>query len=88
MHKVLPGAVDKSYGVNVARLANLPLEVTIRADDILKKLEASHNPNKALLSKSEKEVYVLDKVKDIDINQLSPLDALNILAELQKHLKK
>lgn len=99
MHKVLPGSVDKSYGVNVARLANLPLEVTLRADDLLKKLEASHTktditsiknyqPPLIFDSKSEKEIYVLDKIKELDINKLSPLDSLNILAELQKHLKK
>jgi len=100
MHKVLPGSVDKSYGVNVARLAGLPLEVTIRADDILHKLESTNNHDKKLISiknyqpplifdsKSDKEIYVLDKVKEVDINKLSPLDALNLLAELQKHLKK
>lgn len=36
LHKVLPGPVDKSYGINVAKLANIPLEVILRASDILK----------------------------------------------------
>jgi len=100
LHKVLPGPVDKSYGINVAKLANIPLEVILRASDILKKLENHHKIDSKALSiknyqppmlydsKSEKEVFVLEQIKSIDINQLSPLEAMNKLDELQKKLKK
>ena len=100
MHKVLKGAADKSYGINVAKLANIPLEVTLRANDILLKLEASHNIDNKVLSiknyqqpliydsKSEKEQIALDKIKNTEIYKLNPLDALNLLDEIQKLLKK
>lgn len=100
MHKVLDGAIDKSYGINVAKLANIPLDVTLRASDILEKLENSHNIDGKSLSisnyqqpliydsKSEKEKIALDRLKNIDIYKMSPLDALNALDELQKLLKK
>jgi DNA mismatch repair protein MutS len=100
MHKVLKGSVDKSYGINVAKLANIPLEVTLRAEDILAKLQAHQQIDGKLLSlsnyqppllydsKTEKEVLVLDALKSLDLYQMSPLDALNELDRLQKLLKK
>ncbi len=100
MHKVLKGSVDKSYGINVARLANLPLDVTLRAEDLLHKLEEGRTHDKSAFSlknyqppllfdsKTEKEVLVLDKIKTLDLFQMSPLEALNLLDELQKIIKK
>lgn len=100
MHKVLSGAIDKSYGINVAKLANIPLEVTLRASDILNKLESTHGIDKKSLSiknyqqpliydsKSEKEQIAIDKIRSTDIFKMNPLDALNFLDELQKLLKK
>ncbi|MGD9886993.1 MAG: DNA mismatch repair protein MutS, partial [Bacilli bacterium] len=100
LHKVLPGPVDKSYGINVAKLAKIPLDVILRASDILKKLENHHKIDSKTLSiknyqqpmlydsKSEKEIYALDQIKTIDINKLSPLEAINKLDEIQKLLKK
>ena len=100
MHKVLPGAVDKSYGINVAKLANIPLEVTLRANDILEKLEGMQQIDKKALSianyqqpliydsKSEKEKLVFKKLEEADIYQMSPIEALNFLDELKKLLKK
>lgn len=100
MHKVLKGAVDKSYGINVARLANIPLEVTLRAEDLLNKLETEQKiDHKALSiknyqapmlydSKTDKEKLVLNTIKEIDVYNLSPIEALNKLDELKKLLKK
>lgn len=100
LYKVQKGAVDKSYGINVAKLAELPLEVTLRAEDLLHKLEESRVHDKKKLSiktyqppllfdsKTEKETIVLDKIKALDLNKMSPLEALNALDELQKLLKK
>ncbi len=100
LHKVLNGAIDQSYGINVARLANIPLEVTLRANDILQKLEIFHKIDSKSISlkkyqqpliydsKTEKEKLALEKIKELDIYNLSPLEALNILAELKKLFDK
>lgn len=100
LHKVLKGAADKSYGINVAKLANIPLALTLRASDILHRLEKTHNIDSKTLSiknyqqpliydsKSEKEIIALKKIKDLEINKINPLDALNLIDELQKLIKK
>lgn len=99
MHKVLKGAIDKSYGINVAKLANIPLDVILRAQDLLVKLENNHQDHQSLSmknyqapllydSKTEKEVLVLKSLKDLDLYSMSPIEALNKLDELQKILKK
>ena len=100
MHKVLKGSVNRSYGVNVAKLANIPLDVILRAEDILHKLEENQSGDKTNLSiknyqapllfdsKTEKEVYVLDKIKEANLYNMSPLEVMNLLDELQKALKK
>lgn len=100
IHKVQKGAIDKSYGINVAKLANIPLDVILRSEDILRKLEENLNfDNKKLSvknyqapmiydSKSDKEVHVLNKIKELNINELNPIDTMNLLYELQKILKK
>ncbi|MDD4000689.1 MAG: DNA mismatch repair protein MutS, partial [Bacilli bacterium] len=100
MHKVLRGSVDKSYGINVARLASIPLEVTLRAEDLLHKLETNKIEDKSIFSlqnyqapmlfdsKTEKETLVLNKIKTLELYKMSPLEALNTLDELQKLVKK
>jgi DNA mismatch repair protein MutS len=100
MHKVQKGSIDRSYGINVAKLADLPLDVILRATDILDKLEKNQNLDRKLLSsknyqppllydsKSEKEVLAINRLRALDLYQTNPLDALNILNELQKLLKK
>ncbi len=100
MHKVVRGAVDKSYGINVAKLANIPLDVILRAKDLLQKLEEHRkydhdklsikNYQTPLLydSKTEKETIALDKIKEANINEMSPLEAMNLLDELKRLLRK
>lgn len=99
MHKVLKGPADKSYGVNVAKLAHIPLEVIVRADDILNKLLQKNNYDHKKMSisnyvapliydsKSDQETYVIDAIKNTNIYELSPIDAMNLLNDLQKKLK-
>lgn len=98
LHKVLKGSVDQSYGINVAKLANIPIEVILRAKDILYKLESSNttkvnlsisNYQAPLLydSKTEKETFVLNSIKEANVYQMSPIEALNFLDELQRKLK-
>lgn len=99
MHKVLSGAVDKSYGINVAKLADIPLDVILRSEDILYKLEASktydgktlsiknYQPPMLYDSKTELESIALNKIRDANIYEMSPIDALNFLNDLKKTLK-
>lgn len=99
MHKVLKGSVDKSYGINVAKLADLPLEVIIRATDILNKLQNMKGNTKIDLSiknyqapllydsKTDKEIAVLNKIKNMNIYEMNPMEAMNALDELKKILK-
>ena len=100
MHKVLKGSANRSYGINVAKLARIPLDVILRAEDILRKLEETSvkgnlnlsikNYQAPLLydSKTEIEKIVLDKIKDANIFNMSPIEAMNFLDDLQKSLKK
>ena len=100
VHKVLPGAVDKSYGINVARLAHLPLEVVLRASDLLNKLQKEKNYDEAKLSpyqyvapliydsKTELETAILQNLQNLDVQQMTPIAALNYLDELKRKLKK
>ena len=99
LHKVKAGAVDKSYGINVAKLAKIPLDVILRATDILNKLEDNENYDAEKLSpynyvaplvydsKSEIESDVLQEIRDLNIYEMNPMDALNCLNELKNKLK-
>jgi DNA mismatch repair protein MutS len=95
MHKIIAGGTDKSYGIHVAELAGIPNEVITRAHNILEKLELNENNNKNkrkigvnspeqmnLMLKEPKNA-LLDEIKALDINTLTPIDALNILRDLQ-----
>ena len=99
-HKVKQGPTDKSYGINVASLANIPEEITIRASDLLDKLTKNSNYEIDLLSKknyvppviidecSEAEKEVLKELKELDLNSLNPLEALLKLNELKERMNK
>jgi len=98
LHKVLPGASDKSYGINVASLAKLPIEVTLRAADILRKIENSNKYDSDLFSLDNyQEPIIIDKtnpvhnqiineLKDCDIEKLSPIEALLLISKLKEKL--
>lgn len=91
LHKIIPGGADRSYGVHVAQLAGLPRPVIQRAAEILQQLEQSSgqavkiNPlaaqQAALFPESSP---LLDEMKKLDVNNLSPIEALNKLFEWQK----
>jgi DNA mismatch repair protein MutS len=112
LHKIKEGPTDKSYGIHVAQLAELPKELIHRANEILSALEKPSvqpvtvksavkvveaqpaqlsffdepkEPKKHELSSKEKKV--LDKMKEIDLLDITPLQAINLLYELQKKLK-
>lgn len=93
LHKVKPGAVERSYGIHVARLAELPENVTDRADELLHMFESgTEAPAQQLeLALDDDESYddhpVVDMLKQTDINNLTPMDALMKLNEMKNRLK-
>lgn len=96
LHKVLDGPTDQSYGINVATLADIPLDVTLRASDLLQKFELTEQVDLAKLNKSNYQKPVI-KIKDnpkhldfiqelanLDPDAMRPLEALNCLAKLKE----
>ena len=102
LRRVEPGSADKSYGIEVARLAGLPHSVIKRAREVLRRHEQSEHELSETLSpvgsgtahkNGNQEVLftaldhqVLEKLRGADLDQLKPLDALNLLAELKKQI--
>ncbi|MBE7435769.1 MAG: DNA mismatch repair protein MutS [Anaerolineales bacterium] len=91
LHKIIPGGADRSYGIHVAQLAGLPAPVIGRANEIMMELEKSAargvkvDPNAAQQAALFPETNpLLNELKDIDVNALSPIEALNKLFEWQK----
>ena len=94
LHKVCDGAVDKSYGINVASLANLPKEVIERASEILSIYEKKdYKKSDNILQTSfdfnsdNKENELLNEIKKIDPLNLTPIEALNKLYEIVEKVK-
>lgn len=124
LHKIKEGPADKSYGIHVAKLADLPKQLIDRAAAILAKLENENGQEKGMhdqpaavvkapiaeaapvtsvneaqlsffgeeapkgrVNSSPKENKVLDDIKSLDILEMTPLEAMNILYKLQKKLK-
>lgn len=93
LHKVKDGSVDKSYGINVAKLAGLPNEVIVRADDILKIYENKEKKRDITIQTTlplnfeEPKDELKEKLKSINILELTPLEALNKLNELKESIK-
>jgi DNA mismatch repair protein MutS len=101
LRKVIAGGVDKSYGIHVAKLAGLPSKVINRAQEVLTDLEAAHGKRTLAKAswreKTEKVTQItflgtspaiVEELKQIDINKLSPLDALNKLYEIQQKARE
>ena len=91
LHKIVPGGADRSYGIHVAQLAGLPRPVIQRAGEIMAELENSSgqavriNPHAAQQAALFPETSpLLDELKDLDVNALSPIEALNKLFEWQR----
>src|SRR5467141_2855899 len=101
LHRLEPGGADRSYGIHVGRLAGLPGPVVTRAWQVLKLLEAGHHvakqPAPAPLDATQLGLFgqartpspdpLLLELDGLDVNSLSPLEALNRLAAWQKRRK-
>ena len=94
LHKVIPGGADRSYGIHVAQLAGLPPQVIHRAQDILKQLEDGTLQSQPAAFKPVEQLPMfiteppaLSKLRAIDPDSMSPLEALSALYELKKLAK-
>ncbi len=93
LHQIIPGGADQSYGIHVAQLAGLPRDVINRANEILRELEA-HAPTTAVEPSRLNTVQqmalfpetspILEELKELDINSMSPLEAMTKLYEWQR----
>ncbi|MFC2007692.1 DNA mismatch repair protein MutS [Chloroflexota bacterium] len=100
LHKIVPGGVDKSYGIHVGQLAGLPRSVVHRAREVLDELEGDSRKSEPSKRGSKKEAIVqqiplfgqksplLEELAKLDIESLTPLEALNKLYELQQKARE
>ena len=94
LRKIVRGGADQSYGIEVAKLAGVPDRIIRRAREILAELESGSLPTPAPSAPEEEQVSlaelggqaVLKRLAMTDVNLLSPLEALNLLAELKQAL--
>jgi DNA mismatch repair protein MutS len=98
LRKVEPGAADRSYGIEVAKLAGLPHEVIVRAREVLAEHENAERQVTGHLSPgadpppAQLTIFtplsqpVLERLRELDLDHLTPLEALNLLSELKKQI--
>jgi DNA mismatch repair protein MutS len=92
LHKIVPGGTDRSYGIHVAQLAGLPKSVIVRAQEVLAELESRPSKiSKVLRRKASLQIPLFSKgslltedVARLDIDSMSPLEAITKLYELQR----
>jgi DNA mismatch repair protein MutS len=93
LHRLEPGGTDRSYGIHVAHLAGLPRAVIARANEVLRTLEGEHRvvpgePER--LDPTQLPLFgdsphpMMEELRSLDVNGMTPLEALNRLAELQR----
>ncbi len=95
LHSIEPGAANKSYGIEVAKLAGLPMSVIERARQVLVQHERSEKRNVAqeidtpmqLTMFTPLSQRILDRLEQTDTNSLTPLQALNLLEELKNEIR-
>ena len=103
LHKILPGRSDRSYGIQVARLAGLPAAVIARARDILNSLEhdeltrggrpalsgsspAAQEQLGLFHASTERDDKLRERIRELDLNRTTPLEALQILSDLKRDI--
>ena len=97
LHKVKNGAVDKSYGIHVARLAKMPEELLNKAEEILSEYESNSkkkNPEEKIQLAMDfepnvkKDDIIKETIEKIDVLNTTPMEALNVLFDLKQKIKK
>jgi DNA mismatch repair protein MutS len=95
LHKIIAGGADRSYGIHVAQLAGLPAPVIGRANEIMAELEKTSGRAVKIHPQAAQQAALfpetsplLDELKGLDVNALSPIEALNRLFEWQKKYTK
>jgi DNA mismatch repair protein MutS len=100
LRKVEAGPADRSYGIEVGKLAGLPPEVVVRAREVLHEHESAEQQTTAHLSSAAKDSTpqmqltmftplsqkIVDRLKEADLNNLTPMEAMNLLWELKKQI--
>jgi len=91
LHKIIPGGADRSYGIHVAQIAGLPKPVIQRANEILQQLEKSSGTTLQQTQTTRQQLTLfpennpmLEAFKDLDINSLTPIEALNLLYDWKR----
>ncbi|NLK00233.1 MAG: DNA mismatch repair protein MutS, partial [Clostridia bacterium] len=98
LHKVVQGGTDKSYGIQVARLAGLPPDIIKGAEKVLENLESKKGetqesiPNQNIMAKTNNPlpltIYdVISEIKEIRIDRMTPLEAINRLDQIQSRIR-
>ncbi len=98
LHKIIPGAADRSYGVHVAQLAGMPKPVITRAQEVLKALESEKEGRPRRMKAEPQQVQVqmklfsqrsktLEELQKLDVSGMTPLEAITKLYELQEKAK-
>ena len=100
LHKIIPGGTDKSYGIHVAKLAGIPQNIVNRSNEILTDLESTfareakgtHLTKHKTKSDSDtlfvqKHKSVLDKLASTDVDNLTPIEAINLLKKIKNEIK-
>ncbi|MBO7187339.1 MAG: DNA mismatch repair protein MutS, partial [Clostridia bacterium] len=93
LRKIVRGGANRSFGIEVAELAGVDKSVTLRAKEILKKLEKSDLTKKSSKNEEKVENFVnysqVEKIiSELDLNNISPMQAFNILADLKEKVDK
>jgi DNA mismatch repair protein MutS len=91
LRRIIPGGADDSFGIEVAKLAGLPNSIINRAKEILKELESGSNAPTVIKEKSEdmqmslisNDNAVVERLSEVDLNTLTPIEAINLLYELK-----
>ena len=98
LHKIEPGPADKSYGIHVAKIAGLPADLLKRADAILTQLESQGQENPISINQrnvvneqmslfdEKEENPILAELAQVDVYNMTPMQAMNLLLELKQKL--
>lgn len=94
LHKIIKGAADRSYGIHVARIAGLPKPVINRANEMLSELESQDRASiqETKVSSAQLTLFpetnpILDEIKKLDVNSISPIEAINTLYSWKKRFE-